>query len=258
MHLGCGASSTRVLLLGHHRTLARGATQASRGGAIFLDAATATLNAVRLSYNRATQGGAVYARSPTSSNVIALTIGGISFIEYNRADAEGGGLMLNDTRTRISSTYVRYNAAGTHGGGLAALLTGSTVASNDGSIPMLGLLGDTFRDNQAAGNGGGVWAKDLRVFVSGSALRYNNGAEGGGLYGSGTRNDANSWLRLSGSAVSPNKSSTEQQWSQGCGAAASILCCFACSCCLIKASCTLTDTTRICLFCMHPILAAGV
>jgi predicted outer membrane repeat protein len=126
--------------------------------------------------NTAQMGGAVY-----SSSVSILTINASQFW-YNTADS--GGAVAAFGEVDVSGSYLSSNTANSFGG--AIYIYGNATNRKNSSI-----VDSTLTDNYAEDSGGGIYASEVDLVLSGGTRIQFNIADGpfgggGGVYISGT------------------------------------------------------------------------
>jgi len=168
--------------------------EAPAGGAIFVDNAAVRIQTSTVSQNKAEKGGAIYARSTHTDAKFLMTVGLFSYIEYNQAKT-GGAFCLNNTRTRVQSSWVRANTA--EEGGAFAVVTASPAINVEEHT--LSVVATSVNLNTASGNGGGVYLLNARASLSGGNLKGNQAqsGNGGAVYAEATSADPNNFLRVS-------------------------------------------------------------
>lgn len=143
-------------------TLADGLAPGSPGGAIYLDVATLTLDAVRFAWNKAGSGAAI------GLTVSTLYVHDCTF-DDNTATASGGAIYAQDSAVLIRGSAFYQNTAITGGGAVQVrsstfTLTNSTLSKNTAASggAFLNEMGSiysynsTIADNTATRQGGGI------------------------------------------------------------------------------------------------------
>jgi hypothetical protein len=121
-------------------------------------------------------GGALCAESTSASHTV--TMGNVVF-EENGAGGDGGAIWLQDVRLIAADLKVAGNTAASGGGLFASFTEPCTLkASPSGCIQ---LVGGTFTENVAFGNGGGALVYQADVSAYGVGWLDNNAADGGAL-----------------------------------------------------------------------------
>lgn len=150
-----------------------------KGGAVFVSAATLTVENVIFTGNQATQGvgavgGAIAIVGAPSSAVHHITNG---LFTSNAAIGGGGIYYAADAgaQSTIADSHFTSNLAIGAGGGGALWLVSS------GSSPTIAVTNSTFLGNQTtAGDGGGALVTGALAMFSGSTFSGNQAAGGGG------------------------------------------------------------------------------
>ncbi len=170
--------------------------QASYGGALSIDAGTATLIRCTLSGNRATFGGAICAQGGTT------TITDTTIADNLVASGSGGGGVACWSPVTLDGCTVSGNSA-YFGGGLE--VWSAVVVRNC-----------TLSGNQAGGGNGwgaGVYARDGSVHMTNSTVAYNSGPGNG----AGIRVADPCVVTLENTIIAANTSPTEPDLSIGGG-----------------------------------------
>jgi predicted outer membrane repeat protein len=162
------------------------ANQAGYGGGIYCYGSTVVIENSVIEGNSSTRrGGGIY-----------LQLGSYD-VQHNEirdnyaADFGGGARYSTDAEGPFCWNLVEYNRSQTYGGGLSV----------DGCAPVI--ANNVVRAN-AAGNGGGIWAKNIRsVFISDNEFTENRSEEGsaGGIFISG---DTGYAPRVTGNLIADN------------------------------------------------------
>ncbi len=196
-----GSNNARVVAIapGTTATLQRlniqdGQTAAS--GAGILNQGNLSLIDVLLQNNIAGLDGGAIDSSATNSS---LTTGADTVIANNQAGRNGGGLVLGGN-SQIEDGGIIGNVAGNDGGGvhntgvlrLSRLGVSQNAAAQGGGVANVGSTASTtiqsfaVRDNDATGNGGGIFNDSgTLATLNGSFDNNTSGRSGGGLFSSG-------------------------------------------------------------------------
>lgn len=164
------------------------------GGAIHVDASTLIMDGCTVSGNEAEQGGAIYAEAAT------LELNDTSF-DSNTARSHGGAIRLRDgSSLTASSVTLDSNTASGRGGGVSAedsdsswassVMSSNTAATGGGAMHLSGqastgsTVDASIQDNTSSGAGGGIWAWDHDLRLSGELLDNisPDSENGGGVY----------------------------------------------------------------------------
>ena len=190
----------------------------SDGGGIYAIAADLTIDDTVITGNTAGVGGGIHsfyggsislADTTLEDNVALLDGGGIysesptsisrASVARNLAGGSGGGLLVSDASLVLHNTPVTDNTASDAGGGVyvnsgdltvvgTCPITGGT-ATYGGGIAMVGTGteslvlpdGQTISDNDASGDGGGLYLTELQVAsLDGLHLSHNSAGQAGG------------------------------------------------------------------------------
>ncbi len=150
LHIGSGQANLRNL------TLTNGFANAEQGGALLIEDAAVTLEAVQFVGNRAADGGGLFIDES------AVTIIGGSLAD-NEATGSGGGLSIFDTVSSVGLFNVTISGNSAVNGGGVALASGTLV-----------IEGSTISSNLAT-NGGSFYNVDLgSLTVEGSVITGNS------------------------------------------------------------------------------------
>ncbi len=165
---------------------------ADNGGGLFLDSgSTSALSGLQVISNTAdSDGGGLHLRG---SGVLSQ-----SDFERNTTTGfgDGAGLITYDGQAVLTDVSLRENQASGDGGGLSLygywiIMTGGEVTLNTsdygGGLYLepfeAAVLADvTVTDNTATSEGGGIYAYDTSLLVTGSRIVGNESNEGGGVY----------------------------------------------------------------------------
>ncbi len=165
---------------------------AAYGGGVYISQGSATLRETQVLSNTAPeyQGGGVYVEQAAATlNVIGGEIG------YNSAGYEGGGVYVEQGSTTLSATLVISNTAYRGGGAFVrwggAALNGTRVVSNSAGgqgggvfveedAATLDVSGGTLNDNVAAYGGGGMYVGYGAVTLNGTQVFRNTATDFGG------------------------------------------------------------------------------
>lgn len=203
---------------------ADGSEDAGRGAGVFVDGGQMTVAGCRLEFNAAVEdGGAIYARNA------GLTVEGTTFAN-NSSERRGGAVRVEGGTATVSQCQFEDNVSFTRGGGLSVVfanlsLTDTSFRDNssddggaldtDGTSSYITVSRCSFSDNTATGSGGaafvlgwsaafldttfeenhgehggGLWAGQTQLTVSGCTFKHNRAAgDGGGVCASRTRVD---------------------------------------------------------------------
>ena len=152
---------------------------AGNGGGIFANGGTVTLTAGSIANNTATGsgttglGGGIY--SEGALTIQGATIGGTATTAKNSA-YDGAGVYVAGGTVSHTSGSVRFNEASHNGGG---------IYSTDGTVTING-ANALVADNQAAEQGGGIWAGGTVNLQNGLIQRNKatstTAGKGGGVY----------------------------------------------------------------------------
>ncbi|HEY5937738.1 MAG TPA: hypothetical protein VIU61_23985 [Kofleriaceae bacterium] len=166
----------------------------SDGGAIYVAGGGFSLEGVTIAGNEAQGcGGALYVADSDLSSINDSTI------DDNSAGECGGGIAMVGGGIEMQSTTISNNTAGTDGGGIHKLgietvldldsvtVRGNTAARGGGialGITILTTASSLIDDNEATGDGGGVWISGAGTqWVDGSSqVTDNAAASGGGIF----------------------------------------------------------------------------
>lgn len=181
---GNGSTTTQI-----DNLFAQG-NESTRGGALFADGVVLNLGTISLSGNEAVggQGGAAY------FNNSKVTVTGSATLMDNAADQDGGGIYAATTSFdfRMGVNFNGNEAKGGRGGGI--YLTGN------GQAAKLGVA--TFFENEAALDGGGIYAERVAVSVAATTVFDSNLAQAGSGGGFFVRDAA---LMLGGVTLKSNR-----------------------------------------------------
>ena len=168
------------------------------GGAVFVDASTASFTDCSFTNNEADEGGGAYLNDAvvTFTDVTfdgntslghgggVRAVGGSTVtatrltLSDNVATSRGGGMQLDESALSCQACVITGNRAGTSGGGLSLEGDGRQTVSFSGATTEI-------RDNQASGAGGGVYSTSVDLTLRG-VLADNRSAtasaSGQGLY----------------------------------------------------------------------------
>lgn len=168
------------------------------GGGICADYGTVTMNGGSITGNTARDGGGVYMRSTSATQIAQFTMNGGS-ISYNTASLSGGGVY------NISNAYNTYDAVFTMNGGT---ISNNTSSGNGGGVfnsrfVNMTMTAGEIRDNEAGALGGGLYlyntgAHQDGLSLTGGSISGNKAADGGGIYSYYTN------LHLHGISISGN------------------------------------------------------
>ena len=209
----------------------RGDDADNGGGAIFLQAGTATIAAVVAEGNAATgaagSGGGLFVNADATATVSSsvfrsntanragggievaggtLTLAGVTLDantipEATAAPGNGGGLHAGGGSVTVRGGRITNNAA-TEGGGLWS--NGTLVVERDDADEPTQIMGNVGRGDDAANGGGGVYAESgAEVTISG-ALIDNNRASGASGSGGGVFAADGTTVSITGAMISNN------------------------------------------------------
>ncbi len=142
------------------------ANEAANGGAIY--GIFAIIKGGAFDGNSATnEGGAIYLTTLNATNIQ---------ITNNQAGQNGGGVYAKRSVPVLAQSSVLSNTAGTNGGGL--YITDAPATTWVSNISQTAVA-----NNQATGDGGGIWADESDIIVSNSTISSNRAnSNGGGFY----------------------------------------------------------------------------
>ena len=164
------------------------------GGGILIkgDNAKLSLDNSSISNNVSNSGAGVY--SDNEGTVIELK--NKSHIDSNTANSIGGGVYIEDTNFKITSTddtvnTISNNTCSSYGGGI--YVEAEYVGSNSGEISNLTFEGNTADDSLYStvydGNGGAINIDQENIKVSNCIIKSNYASDhGGGIYNSNDNN----------------------------------------------------------------------
>jgi len=177
---------------------------ADSGGGLYLIGGSFVALGASIRSNIAEQnGGGVFAELAANMSVVGSSISG------NRAKSGGGGgiWMQGTSMADIKSTHVDRNAAmPATGPGLFGTNVGGGIVVKE-SVLMLG-LGTTVANNKTYRRGGGIAANETSIVAlqSGTSITGNTVAvgEGGGIWADDVQLDVTGKVSISGNKAAPN------------------------------------------------------
>ncbi len=198
-----GSASAAAAVTIKNCTFTGNGSSSSHGGGIYASYSNVSVSGSTFTGNTAYRGGAIYAE-----NVTNLTLTG-NTIQSNSAN-DGGGLFLaridaDNTVTVTGNTITGNTATGGSGGGLYLDYVGNFTLSGNAANKIDGNTANTY--------GGGIFAWDSSINISGGTIDGNEaGEQGGGIYISGA-----STLTMSGGSISDNTCKIDSGWNLGGG-----------------------------------------
>lgn len=162
-------------------------TSSGKGGGVYVQYGTFTMNGGTISANSAISGGGVFA---TANSTFEMTSNAI--ITLNNASRYGGGIYADNVDITIKGGTIFSNTASRDGGGIYASGSTSTITISGGEISSNKAEGDAITSTTTNfGYGGGIYS-DGEIEMSGGTITNNtvssvlNYGYGGGIYISST------------------------------------------------------------------------
>jgi predicted outer membrane repeat protein len=138
-----------------------------RGGAVYCDASSAVIANNEFEDNNSTYGGALWCSGTSSLNVTN------NIFTLNSVTVSGGAIGCRGSSPTIDGNLFDQNRATFDGGAIHCDQSSAAVITNN-----------TFRDNGADGNGGGIAYDNSPLSIQYNCFWGNSAVLGGGVYGS--------------------------------------------------------------------------